>query len=271
MFRRLLATGCIAIVSILLLQGCSLSIKNHTPEEFPYVIYRDSPESVLHNNTYDGLRVLASDPAHRFILETKKQNVSNVSAFVTVNGTEHQMSVASGALWTYESPDQCQDEYSYHFRVRYKAGLYGYKTKRLGSAEEPLMVNVTASGQESWFVPGEGVRTGDGSITLDPFDAKYIIIQNLAPYPVRIIQLWFYTRPPELNDNVNFELRDLPSYPHDLACGESLKVQVYWSTKPPDYSDRGLILLNMSKDPVGSGNYQQGFRAYIELIGRAVP
>jgi hypothetical protein len=243
--------------------------------EFPYVGYRDVPEETFYTNTYDKLAALESKPAHRFLLELKPKNVSDVRASVILNGVNHGMveygNGAQGGLWTYESANQCQERYSYYFRVKYKAGLYGNKSVTLGSPQDPFIVNVTAYGKEIWFVPGEGVRVGDGSITLYPHDSKDLVVQNLAPYPVRIIQLWFYSRPGELNDNNKFELRDLPTFPYDLLCGEFLKVKVYWKTEPPDYSDNGLVFLNMSKDPAGTGNYSQGFRAYIDLKGTFVP
>ena len=271
MVKRFMQTSLIVLVSIMVLQGCSLSLKNHTPAEFPYVGYRDTPASTLYINTYVKLESLSYYPAHRFLLEVKPKNVTNIRAYVVLDGVQHLMDGSGSGLWTYESPNQCQNQYSYRYFVRYRAGLYGNKVKTLGSPEEPLIVNVSAAGQESWFVPGESVRTGDGTITLYPYDAKDIVIQNLAPYPVRIIQLWFYNRPGELNDNNKFELLSLPTLPFDLSCGESITVRVHWKTEPPDYSDKGVIFVNMSKDPVGTGNYQQGFRAYIDVIGTFVP
>jgi hypothetical protein len=271
MIPRTHFAGHIAIVMLLLLQGCSLSVMDHTPDEFPYIGWRDVPDRTLYTTTYDEIRALSADAAHRFLLELEPQNVSNIRAYIIVNGTEHAMVGSGRGLWTYESSDHCQTDYTYYYRILYKAGLYGNKTKLLGNSQEPLTVGVTASGQVSWVIPGKGVFTGDGTVTLDEFDAEDIIVQNLASYPVRIIQLWFHTKPGEVNDNDKFELRDLPQLPYDLACGETVRFRVFWRTVPPDYSDKGLVLLNMAQSAAGNGNYSQGFTAYIDLVGRVVP
>jgi hypothetical protein len=259
------------ILSFIVIQGCTVHLKNLTPPEFPYVSWRDAPQSTYYPQTYNELRGYTSNPEHRFLLEVKPENVSNVRAVVNVNGQDYQMDGSGGGLWKYESTNKCQQEYNYWYHVHYKAGWYGNKVKNVGSAAQPLNVKVSSYGHESWFVPGQGVQTGDGSIRIQAFDSEYIVVQNTAPYPVRIIQFWFYTRPGEPNDNAKFELLDLPTLPHQLNCGASVKVRVHWKTEPPDYSDKAYILLNMSKDPAGTGNYQAGLRAIIDITGYMVP
>jgi len=264
-------TSILIILSFIVIQGCSVSLKDHTPEEFPYIAWRDTPDSTFYTRTYDELRAFYLNPEHRFLLEVKPKNVSNVRAVINVNGQDYQMDGSGAGLWKYESTNKCQQEYSYWYHVHYKAGMYGNKVEKLGSTEQPFTVKVSSYGQENWFVPGQGVQTGDGTIRVQPFDGDSIVIQNTAPYPVRIIQLWFYTRAGEPNDNSKFTLHDLPTLPYQLNCGDSVKVRVHWNTTPPDYSDKALILLNMVKDPAGTGNYSAGLQAIIEVIGAAVP
>jgi len=104
--------------------GCSVKLANRTPQEFPWQYARDSvatQEALYPSSTPQQIEDFGKNPAHRFILEIKPMNVSDVRAYVTVNGIEHPMQGSGGGLWTFESTNECQASYSYHYRVRYKA------------------------------------------------------------------------------------------------------------------------------------------------------
>lgn len=263
-----IAKACLFSV-VFIMSACSVQLNNVTPSEFPYISWKHHPSTTLYTSTYDKLRALESEPAHRFLLEVKPKNVTNVEPLVYYNGTYHNMTNLNLGLWAFESENQCQGSYEYFFKVKYRAGLYGDQSETLGSSTEPLKVEVSNFGKLSWFSPTSGAMGGsinDGS-TAGDLDFKSsgpgamivrdIKIQNLSASQATINAI---TLPSEFPDNNRFTIREAPTLPVVLNCGESVTFNVLWNPPnvPAPYSNGRL-------DVVANNNF---WHAVILLKGQ---
>lgn len=224
----------------ILLQGCSVVPQNLTPNEFPYLKWRDRPNSTFYPVTYNDLSELANDPKHRFLLEIKETGGADTrNVYVSINGNEHQMTNYGHRLWYYDSSNECQMNYSYYFRVRYKAGWYGYKVETLGSPEEPFHVTTSDFGNITWGVPGDSVSSGtEGEVKLgaDYGFTRTILIQNLKSVPIVITYIEIDPNHVRAPDSDQFEVTEKPNLPLQLNCGEKLAFKVRWNA--PSFTSR---------------------------------
>ena len=241
----------VAILSGIFANSCTLKVENLTPPQFPWTAADLlSLNDVLYPGSTPGaVSTLGENSAHRFLLETKRQNVTDVSTFVTVNGTEHRMTEYSGTsgngVWFFESLDECQATYNYHFRTRYKRGLYGWATKTVGSAASPHTVQVAGSGDVIWWSPAGDIHPsaepGDPELKFvqDAYTEHTIIIQNLRNGPVTLYGIGLEDGFVGATHNHEFEVLDVPTeasgFPLPpaqsfvLECGESLQFRVRWN------------------------------------------
>jgi hypothetical protein len=252
----------VPLVLINLLVGCTVKLADHTPQEFPWQEARDrlNPDEVLYSvSTPQQIADLGENPAHRFILEVKPKNVSDIRAYITVNGVEHPMQGSGGGLWTYESTNECQASYSYNYRVRYKAGLYGQRTSTLGSAT-PFSTAVTNFGDAIWYEPGGAPTTNEGSVYFvapgQPGSVGItevtIVVQNLrntaiVPYSIGFADL------PGYPDNAQFEVINVPVLPVQLNCGDSIRFQVKWN--PPSSTAISFGALRILANSIGGSDW----------------
>lgn len=217
----------VAVLTSVLLNACSLASQNLTPSEFPWTAVADLPNV---GSLYFGSRTqseviqLGLQPARRFLLETNAEGVTNVSTFVTVNGVEHSMAKLSGGsgdgLWAYQTSDICQSSYDYFFRLRYKAGMYGWKSYLKGSSSAPFTVPVSHSGEFVWYNPGVPPEGGNGIMNFSAQDReRRLYLQNLATTRTRVDLIGFSSGDPNFAD---FEMFDSPPMPVILGCGESM-------------------------------------------------
>jgi len=194
--------------------------------------------------------------AHWFFLETKPINVTNVKAYITINGVEYPMQEYSGSngqgLWTYQSESMCNSVYDYHYRIRYKRGWYGYATKTIGSADAPLHSEVAEFGNLVWFTWGHRPSSStSGEITLytpeiydlpsPPWEA-IIFIQRLTQgtSPLRIAFVGLPT------GETKFEVFQRPPVDQELACGDYAEIGVRWTPVLPvlgDYVDDSTLII----------------------------
>lgn len=235
MNRLLSVKNIIASMLLSFLMGCSVQVKNHTPLEFPLNIKNVllGFEEFLYPESKQQFFELSENPAHRFFLEVKPKNVSIVHAYISINGTEYVMEGSEKGLWTYESPNECQANYSYHFRVRYKAGLYGYKSKTYGSDTEPFNANVSSFGNIVWYTDSAEPNTSIGDVGFYPSDdePRTIYVQNLQNTEIDIFLIGFSDMV-GIHDNSDFEILNVPTLPVHLNCGDRLGFQVKWN--PPE-------------------------------------
>ncbi|HUT45470.1 MAG TPA: hypothetical protein VMX36_04260 [Sedimentisphaerales bacterium] len=270
-----LLTKMIVVASILLsflfLVGCKVTLRDHTPPEFPWQAVRDLPNSneVLYGSTPQKLIDLGMNPAHRFILEVKPEGVSNISASITVNGTRHSMQGSGGGLWTYESTNECQASYSYYYKVRYLAGIWGYKNKTRGSASNPLITTVTNFGSEIWYEPAGVPNSSHGNLFFEAgrFEEKTIVFQNLrdAPCPIYTIALNDMVGILDgINDNAKFELLDVPPLPLILNCGDSISFKVKCNVSYGTTAT-GCLVISANPNDIDSASW------YIELKAKPGP
>ncbi len=142
----------------------------------------------------------------------------------------------------------CNSEYSYHYRIRYKRGLYGYSTKRIDSNDTPLKTEVVEFGSATWFERGGRPSSNRvGEVKFLPESAipnynpreKQIFIQRLIPgdNPHRISAVGL------LYDETKFEIFDRPPTTQELSCGDYAVVGVRWNLTPGDLYDNSTLVL----------------------------
>lgn len=271
--------------------GCTLTLsaQDLTPSEQPtWAVEGPFMRSLFEN--YDDLyypdatlaEIGEADQtfAHWFFLETKPINVTNVKAFITVNGIEYPMQEYSGSngqgLWTYQPESMCTSVYDYHYRVRYKRGWYGTATKTIGSAEAPLHSEVAEFGSLVWFVRDEQPSASTyGVVELwtpefydrpEPWE-DIIYIQHFqdTATPLRIAYVGFLlTVPP--SDEAKFEIFKSPSIDQELACGDYVEIGVRWHPESPDSADDAHLVVNVEGYHDGIWRLVKTFQ--IDLHGR---
>lgn len=224
--------------------ACGVHLKNQTPDSFTYT-NDDLPaaEAVLYpGSTPDQLRTLIGSPAHRFLLEAQPYGgASNVRPLVVVDGVEHAMARyggSGGGLFFYESTPQCiRDRYDYRFIVRYRAGWFGERSVTLGSADTPFPAVIDGHRQLVWSVTGSQPKHANGSIKVvngTNNNETVVRVQNLSDTPTRITLIgWVLGEA----DAPKFQLLNLPAYPHELTCGQSLEFSVKWNPVGNDLDD----------------------------------
>ncbi len=233
----------------LVVTGCSLSMRNQTPETFPWIKYEnnpiESPDLFMYENTFLRLVTLNDeDPGHTFNLEVYPKNVTNVNCYVVVNGEEHLMQqdqeYSRLYTWTPDIPLGVPAEY--YFRASYKRGLYGYTTQNLGSEEEPFRAEPVGHGYAVEIVPNQIAIPFDQAANLmpsayfiNPSEAPLnIIVQSLHPDQVRVAQVEFIDIPAEgTNHNNYFEFINLPAEAMDPAYIPSNGVVLNFGEKLP--------------------------------------
>jgi hypothetical protein len=225
----------------------------------------DSPDQEKFRQLMDVPGVMEGFDNHRFMLLVEPTGTDEVKAFVTVNGIQHPMIAHQRGLWTFESPDQCNRDYTYYYQVG-----CGVVSDRLGSASSPFTATVQGWDNIGWYVSGEGyVNTILGTVDFMYRGARTIIIQNMRP-EATIQRIEFY--PDEMaEDNEKFEIRDLPTLPAILRCGEVLEFEVFWDQQGLDLRDYGTIVIFAEwPNPYTPG---QGVAnpMYVHLKGEVVP
>jgi len=240
------STRKVAVASLCLAaSACGVHLKNQTPDSFTYTS-DDLPaaEAMLYPGSTPGqLRAFMTSPAHRFLLEAQPYGgASNVRPLVVVDGVEHAMTgyggSGGGGLFAYEATPQCtRERYDYRFIVRYRAGWFGERSETLGSAGMPLPAVIDGHGQLVWFVTGSQPKHANGSIKVlngTNNNETVVRVQNLSDTPTRITLIgWVFGEA----DAPKFQLLNLPAYPHELACGQSLEFTVKWNPVGNDLDD----------------------------------
>ncbi len=230
--------------------GCTVVPQNFTPNEFPYVGWRDTPNSTFYRITYDDLSELANDPKHRFLLEIEEKGGADTqNVYVIVNGNEYQLTNYGHRWWHYVSLNECQENYSYYFRVGYKAGLYGYKVKTLGSSEELFHVTTSEFGNIIWGVPVSGISSDTEGVVKLGVDfglTETMLIQNLTNNPISITYIEIDPNHVFATDSDQFEVLEKPELPVQLNCGESLEFKVKWNAPSFSSSATGAVKFGTS-------------------------
>lgn len=239
-------------VSLLLLAACSVELRDQTPPEQPWHGGElAGPDAYLYpGSTPQEISTLGMSPRHRFLLEVRPGNVSNIQAYITVNGTERRMQGSGAGLWTFESPDECQAGYSYHYRVRYRAAFSGSQEKTLGSAVAPLSTTVTGFGEPVWFQELGVPSSTDGEVhfVAGALEEATVVVQNLRSTPIVPYSIAL-TSVAGAPDNSRFQVLDVPVLPRQLDCGESLSFKVRWVPPSPTSTSTGA--LGIWANPVG--------------------
>ncbi|MFW9941597.1 MAG: hypothetical protein ACFFFT_11195 [Candidatus Thorarchaeota archaeon] len=243
MKKKLLLKLFITCTICILISECTVVPHNYTPDEFPYVVPRDLPNSTFYPTTLDELSELAKNPKHRFLLEIEEKSGADTrNAYVIVNGTEYQMTNYGHRLWYFDSPNECQANYTYYFRVTYNAG--GNKEKLLGSPEEPFSVTTSEFGNIIWGVPGKGVSTDtDGEVHFgENFGfTQTMTVQNLRNDPISITYIEIDLNHVSAPNSDQFEVVEKPVLPVQLNCGESLEFRVRWNAPSPPHRVTGAV------------------------------
>lgn len=204
--------------------GCSLTMKDQTPETFPWIKYEnnpiESPDLFMYEETFLRLADLNDDPNHTFNLEVKPKNVSNVSCYVIVDGTEYEMQRDSqfNRLYTWTPDIPLGEPTEYYFKARFKPRTGEYKTNYLGSQEQPFHVEPVGYGYAVIIVPNQIAIPFDNTANLIPSAHFYtpseapleIIVQSLHPDQVRVQQVELINFAGEPNNNNYFRFIDLP-------------------------------------------------------------
>lgn len=234
-----------SLTTVAAIGACGVDLRNQTPPEFPYqASHVPSQSNVLYpGSTPAELTQLMRNPAHRFLLEVRENNVRNVQAFVTVEGTERPMTPPAGGtngLWTYEQVPTCSTQYTYHFRVSYRVTINN-QSQELGSASSPLRVSVRGGGDVIWFEPGGSVRVsaspGNAAISfVEGFPtSKTIVIQNLRTSRTMVYGIQLTSVTPANS----FQLQGVPAAAAGpppppaqalwLNCGQTLRFSIQWN------------------------------------------
>lgn len=234
---------------MLFLAGCSIHALNQTPEAFPYCACTPEdypPDDVLKNSTLSTLHAMQADNEHRFMLEvTADPGISNISAYVTVDGVEHSMHQGPGALWTYETEGQCRGGYDYSFRVRYRR--FGYSTPynyRIAE-DNPYHVGVRNWGDVTFQAgnyPITNYQYPTFMILTQSDNTGRAVVQNLTTSTITIYKFGVVDTGPPLNVRPEeFEVLDAPPEASSdtpaeglpLACGEQMVFNVRWNGTNP--------------------------------------
>lgn len=261
--------------------GCTVDAKNFTPPEQPWDFVRDNAAlltALYPASTPNEVRDLVTNqPGHRFLLELKPRNVSNVSASVTINGTEYPMQRyaggTGGGTWHATPPSECNATYTYNFRIRYSAGLFGSQAYTLGDPT-PFTATVTGFGTPIGYVPpfgptvlGAGVlpHINVGFATSNP---RTVVIQNLRSNPIQVQFIYMDTSPIDSPDATQFQLTNTPALPVDLVCGGKLAFQVAWlAAIPPGATQRAVVRV-VTRFLDAAGNLTaQGWTFEVRLSG----
>lgn len=258
---------CTSIIMITILfcastTACSLQSQNLSPSEFPWVNSTVPHPDDLYfgHKTHDELLELSQLPARRFLLETKRKNVKDVSAYVIINGKQHQMRLydetAGDGLWTYDSPDICQSSYEYFFRLKFKYryfySLYGWQSYTRGSPAEPFVVTTSHNGKFVWYYPGGPIYYSNGLVRLSEQDReRRLYLQNLATTRIRVDLIGLSATDRDFSDFKTFDRSE--SMPAILECGESMNFGIRYVGQG-DYDDAIDMLIKTSHD-VGLGNW----------------
>jgi hypothetical protein len=266
------------MIIALMMEGCNLQLKNHSPKQMPNVrgecvsascaqdcLYPASTPKEL-NHAFVGYR-------HKFLLEIKPGRfVSVYKAFVNVNGVENEMKNQNGgALYTYTYPNCDVEVLNYYFHVNYhRGGLPRLGVQDLKDAGgQPFTATVVKS-----IVSPTGTRwvwwSGYGNSGPLRFNADVvgivaaenggpgstgIFIQSVGTAPLRINNVIFDPRPgtnPE-----KFQITDVNT--SALDCQDYTVFHIKWTPIPPDFDDKAYVYVQFD---IGQGMYD-GF--YIEL------
>lgn len=257
-FRYLSVAACLSITT-----GCAVSLRDHTAHEFPSDLRdrRPASQTLYTGSTPQEVVEASADFKHKFLLEVKPKNVSNIRAFVNVDGQEHAMSEHDGStgkgLFVYapETPDCSKDAYQYYYRVRYNAGAYGAKTKYLkDDNDQPFEALVLGSGRYVWWSSRSYAVTGNGSIsmraTMDGEGKRTrLYIQSLTQSPMRVSFIGLSSS----GDTEKFALENMPSS-RELRCQDFLTFDLVWTPVPPDFEDSIRLAFEVEFD-MGGGNW----------------
>lgn len=255
-----------------------INLTNYTPTSFPRIGYDAWYNPPIPYNISQ--KMAADDWANKHIfyvnISTEYIDTRTIKAFITVNGIEYPMIGNQGGLWKFESLNKCNSEYKYFFRVNYESSNNRY----LGTNANPFTAVVAESGKTSWYSPGktptDKVFAGSGSVIIDQ-GSREIVIQNLSPNRVRIVQLWFYSgplvSPQDSANNDQFRILDLPPHGTELVnCGDSLKFRISWIQPPPPpfvSQAKCVILINTEKLIPGTTNWSADFQGFIYVTAVA--
>ena len=263
-----------AVAICLAAAGCGVHLKNQTPDSFTYT-NDDLPaaDAVLYPvSTPAELAALLESPAHRFLLEVKPYGgASNLRPVAVVDGVEHALTryggAGTGGLFFYEAQPPCpRNYYEYYFLVRYRAGWFGNRSAALGSASAPLRAAIDGAPALVWFVAGMQPKRANGSMKVvdgTNNNETVVRVQNLSDTPIRITLVgWVLGEP----DAAKFQLLNLPSYPHVLACGQSLDFTVKWNRVGNDLDDIARFGI-MSQHQTGSGTWDNDPTIFVTARG----
>ncbi len=252
-------TICLSITT-----SCTVALRNHTAYEFPWTGRDKRPlsETLYPTSTPQEVVEASTDFKHKFLLEIKPDNgVSNVKAFVNVNGQEHVMIEHSGTtgkgLFVYVPTGlQCDvDAYEYFFRVGYNAGLYGWKTKYLkDQGDRSFKAPVLGAHRYVWWSGYHDPAIGNADILLRATmegqgkQAKFYI-QSLSSKPLRVSFIGLSTG----GDAAKFNLVNMP-VSRELACQGFLTFDLVWQPVPPDFEDIITLTFEVEFD-MGGGHW----------------
>lgn len=231
----------------LFLAGCgSISYKDQTPAEMPYVVVRDFLpfDQYILTDTPEFIGELVYEPGHRFLVEVKPRNVTTIDVDVVVNNVFYPMTQVDGGLWTSIVPFQCTEEYEYYYSIYFSG--FGNPGKVVIS--DIYTTEITGWGNVIWYSPPGYVDMApylkdklmlspDTSI-LPGIPEAFIVIQNLTNEPVVLYGIQISDDIVGVTHNEEFSLDGVPANasgppvpPADwvtLECGEALVFRVIW-------------------------------------------
>jgi hypothetical protein len=254
---KMLLCRLLPIVSFL--TACSVDTKNWTPKSFPFDLVNDGPSETskpLYNNTPSKLVELLSSPAHRFLLEVKPNNVTVRTVRITVNGSDYAMTPVSGShLYSYQSPSECNQRYSYFMTVDYAVNFpYSVGPARVGSTENPLVADVAGFGALVWWVISTEAQSGDGTVRIVEGTGDVpVVLQNLSASRRRVGGFGFSSTDPVAS---HFSVVDRPTLPAVLNCGDKVSFKVRWSPgSPPEQTD--MVIFTDTEISPGNWRHDQ--------------
>lgn len=273
------------ILCCLVLSGCSVATKTHTPFTF---FWRDfsasdasgSPRTLNGASTAMLISELGLNPAHRFILETKGQGpVSNVQAYVTINGVEYPMLPSPAPigtrLFTFVPQSECTPTSQYSHRVTFDAPLGGGNF-RVPAGTGTYAVNVENFSKLVWYTGFATHESGSGEVGLSPdHPVGNVHFKNYlgadAKRRVESISI-----DPAFPDAAKFEIVSTPTLPAILDCGQELQFQVKWHSPAGaynpanDYNDNANVLIHYAQ-PIDAVNWSPVATPFVVKLKTSPP
>ena len=217
-------------LTVIFVTACSVVTKNHTPAVFPTLrsSLPDATNMIVGNNLGE-LYNNFSTVDHRFYLEVAAGVlVRDIQPSIILNGEEYKMSGSQNGrgIWTFDSPDQCTENYSYYYKTSYSVPLSnGKKIALLGSPSESYTTSVNHFGEVVWYTNREIQEVaqpaefdmGLGNVQL------HIIVKNLSGSPVNFKTELIFT------DHNQFKMKPGIEDFVELICGESISVSIFWN------------------------------------------